>query len=633
MEMKNFFKTAIFAVTLALGCAAAINFAPKAEAAYVTRTVTSNGNSDYGFYMGKACNIKEYYENYVSPKNYTPVYIYGDKYYKNEFFGNYAVTKNSPMNIKVFGDDPITAFVEKEYLRTEGDFVLFGNEYGYYVHTTPNKYNNTLYYISDIILIDYDYSQPINVTSGETDNYLEFYFSARIVCQYQVLTINRSRLKELAWANPSQMPLDITVDNEDFSDEMYMHYEFDKCTWPSDGYVSVPVLKKDWRTNPTTGVASMDHLYLSNFTTLSKLQTKDASGVYVNAPLADFSVTGDGRGLKFKTYSLDLVANNEDLQKEIQETLKSQIDSDLNDLVSDAFSDWNPIAGIAVDVITNAIEYGKILYSYFNPVVKQDTLEVNDDIMLLDPNIRDTSLFGFDLDSYINRSNDLSQSITSHNKLFEISRRGFYESDSGNEYKEDYLTFGYIFDQKRFEGYNNEVYHNLRLSWVPYYKSGDIISTPDNITYVSIDRRNEVSELDNVMIFTNDDSNLQYDYYGYDSLKSLDDLKQYAGGTNYKFIDVSANRAKAFEFNVNKTGTYNFTLSANNIMTIKVWEKDGELVYYGNWNNYPSFSLCLAPETYIMEIIVWESSDKSQNSKYVKIYSINKTISISNNRC
>ena len=173
------------------------------------------------------------------------------------------------------------------------------------------------------------------------------------------------------------------------------------------------------------------------------------------------------------------------------------------------------------------------------------------------------------------------------------------------------------------------------MNWIPYYKSKDgFIRVADNIKFVNIDCMSNVSGLDNEMIFTNDYSNLEYDYYGDDNLKSLDDLKTYAGGANYKFIDVAATRAKAFEFDAEKTGTYNFTLSANNIMTIKVWEKNtGKLVYYGNWNNYPSFDLCLDPKTYIMEIIVWESSDKSQNSKFVKIFSINKTINVSNDGC
>lgn len=42
------------------------------------------------------------------------------------------------------------------------------------------------------------------------------------------------------------MPLDISVSNEDFLGTMYMRYEFDKCSYPSDGYISVPVLKGDW---------------------------------------------------------------------------------------------------------------------------------------------------------------------------------------------------------------------------------------------------------------------------------------------------------------------------------------------------------------------------------------------------
>lgn len=62
MEMKNYFKTAIFSGTLAVGLTAAINFAPEAEAAtydYSNRCINSKGQSDFGIYNGKVINITD----------------------------------------------------------------------------------------------------------------------------------------------------------------------------------------------------------------------------------------------------------------------------------------------------------------------------------------------------------------------------------------------------------------------------------------------------------------------------------------------------------------------------------------------------------------------------------------------
>ena len=155
MEMKNIFKTAIFAVTLALGCAAAINFAPEAEAAtydYSNKVYQSYGQSDYGVANGFVYNINDLFDNYTNKERMTvgmddPYGVYDIKigsdlrgYYKDYIF-NY--------------NDPISAFVDIKHLSQVGDYLLFGNEYGYYAHTEKQEGR----IVSTVLLFDVNYSK------------------------------------------------------------------------------------------------------------------------------------------------------------------------------------------------------------------------------------------------------------------------------------------------------------------------------------------------------------------------------------------------------------------------------------------------------------------------------------------
>jgi len=153
---------------------------------------SSEGSSDFGYFF----NYNGYAQR-VSLSELQGYYLDYDgstKESSNKYEGKYKNYYQINECTYVRSEDPITAFVSKSNFTTAGDYVLLGDEYGYYVHTenayVPGGSSCTVYegeaFFSEVFLMDFTHTfQQVADNKGH-------FFEARLIADTGFVTIKKA---------------------------------------------------------------------------------------------------------------------------------------------------------------------------------------------------------------------------------------------------------------------------------------------------------------------------------------------------------------------------------------------------------------------------------------------------------
>lgn len=400
MIRKNKIKTASFILVLLMGVLFFTqSFNVEASTSYSKETFTTQGETDFGVCGGKVYDIKTFYDTYVSKDAVTTRRIDGTLYGANSGCDNYAVGYHQ---ILLYGDDPITAFVDKEYLINPGDYVLYGKEYGYYVHTEMYHpvYDVTT---SRILLLDFSFNKGDFKNNGDIDS--KCYFKVNVVSETAVVTLNYDLVKEEFWKgnNPENyQTFNAYINDEDDCEMCVQNYVIGKECRPSDGYLVAPVLESDW------SYSDANHY---NFA-IASCKSISATGIYFEGFFEDL---GDKNTETFSDLNFNLNVP----------VLKFQ---DINNdrYYREIFSEvWEEMKQVASDFPK---EFGEFLLQYGFDWVKDKILEVVPGGQIID--------FAIEFEKF---KQELYQ------RIFDKAR------SKGQQFKEDYIdTISSKADFRRF---------------------------------------------------------------------------------------------------------------------------------------------------------------------------------------
>ena len=193
---------------------------------YAAVSYCGAGASDTAYYKkvdGTVENVTldELQDYYLDHKGNTTYNKNGIQYPINKYKTVYSYNDY----VYVRGDDPIISFVPKTYFATPGDHIVFGEEYGFYVHT--EEWGVTEAYISYVYLID------IENTFGMTNNTLNYTFEAKLIANNVFATIKKDQIRNRSLSLSFQPASTRIFKNE---------YELDSSVTYSNlpSYITVP---------------------------------------------------------------------------------------------------------------------------------------------------------------------------------------------------------------------------------------------------------------------------------------------------------------------------------------------------------------------------------------------------------
>ena len=585
MRMKNFFKTAIFAGTLAVGCAAAINFAPNVEAAtydYSKRSITSKGKSDYGVYNGKVINIKDYYKQYVSSNS---VYSWRSNektswkssttdYSKNTYFNNYKVSGVGPFDsqINVYSDDPIVAFVDRTCFEKAGDYFLMGDEYGYYVHTeSQDQYSLR----SLVLLFDITYGWDYNQYSDSTMQSVKI----EVVSQTSVCALNYKELKK----NIGNHYAVDAVSESDYFSKTRQIYQFDSnlSTW--DNYVICPVLKAGWQGQSDghsywglSGVlAQYDYLYLTDICYTAKYHLANGTNSYFSLAKIDYN---NARSFKFETD-----VNWKDKVSHAVEDFGQPILSFLDGKCADTFGDKVPLVNAIYTVVDSVKDIAEAREKSFMELYPSyyDETPINSA-----PSVENNYIFTYNanlaVDSNFNTNDNSKYLIIGQNE--------------GNPASVTYKTY--------FSGYN-PCYTDSCLLALPvikrYKRMGESISKniirPENVTYMNNVYGQKAISSNRYMDFSTECFEMNSTY-------SFGTITTKAGSSTMNF-DIPGTTPYVIEFYVPESGNYSLSVWAKTQADCRVviWNRTNKkAVFINDYTGTANTAVYLDSGYYLMEV-------------------------------
>ena len=152
-------------------------------------------------------------------------------------------------------------------MKKDGDFILYGEEYGYYVHTegicVDNiHYNETKDWAkrSTILLFDITYAKEAAKSLNDSND--KFYFNLDVISQTSVITLKKNYFD--SYKNIMDDSLDAPGDNYDY---VTQRYELDDSfVWDEyDPYVVCPVFDQNWfELGNTPHIATPEKVFMSN---------------------------------------------------------------------------------------------------------------------------------------------------------------------------------------------------------------------------------------------------------------------------------------------------------------------------------------------------------------------------------
>ena len=562
-------------------------------------TFTSQGQSDYGVYRGQVVNIRDYYNDYVNPntdyfKSEKSQTIYNTYNYYNTRFDNYRLQQSCAKTydyIYVSADDPITAFVNKNILKKDGDFILYGEEYGYYVHTQGICVDNVHYnetkdwaYCSTILLFDMTYAKEAAKSLSDSNN--KFYFNIDVISQTSVITLKKNYFD--SHRNIMDDSLDAPGDNDDY---VTQRYELDDSfVWDEyDPYVVCPVFDQYWfELGNTPHIATPEKVFMSNLS----LAVDFCQFNRRNLCLKDMNYSMIGQTLSY-------VTNNNNFQDEYTSLVCEKEKDWLEDLARDKMIDkvvnQIPVAG---PVITTAIDQFEILLSAAIDVLNQEYLscQVEEALNEGDP---------------VKNCNDFNHFLDSRNTIEANKVKTTILGRNSNDLAhKDYIH--YILEYNKHA--TDSAY--LLFNFTPVYRVDSKYRTPSKITYM----RNAYSEFNEYLLINKNFLNgLEYDelYEKVDGVqvrKNIDLFNQ-INGINYA---LKSENNKTLSASFNNCGLYSITPTVNSKYQIKIsgdkyskvkmliWDADThELLSYSNYwlSNQTTEIDLVAGKRYLIEVM------------------------------
>lgn len=580
MKLKNLFKAVIATAIAIVGFFAVINIGPRVEAASEERTIASDGNSDYGFYRGKVLDVKNYYDDYVSGKNFENRTINGtDNHMINSAFENYSVLGE---RIYLYGyDDPITAFVDKYYLKNPGDYIMYGNEYGYYVHTIClNSAEDCM--MSTILLFDFSVTKGSVLKTNRRDTRL--HFKVNVISQTAVVTMNYNVIRESCSKGYNNYAVNLPTENGSGNCVMYYYLGANAVT-PKDGFLVAPVLSSNYTKNGCPQPAQYDQILATDISlatcftdnedsfsviaknckdSTTKESLLDEHDKVKNIPFSDLTLGLHARKLKFNNI------NDEDYKAIVKNTIANRISEASEKYPEEVYGFFvgESVNYIASKVIPFADEI-QCIYDY---------LEFNSDVCdsIINNIINDLSCYFDGEGNYKDLNNELV--------VTEAGRGFVYNLNSFGDFKDfSYTIFGNHADYVDYEMDYNDSILDLKLDYcfkfTPLIKewAKDIFQgtkycnyvTLTNVQYVS---RNEIKSARSVTEVINVENIYETSF--------IED--------NFKIEKIDELRT-AVSFNCKEDNFYNLKINPSDNVRIKaiIWDETSkEFVTQSGYGSY-----------------------------------------------
>lgn len=601
MEMKNFFKTAIFAGTLAVGLTAAINFAPNVEAAAPAynqyRSYTTYGKSNLGVANGVMYDVESFYDCYVSPESQEWDNIDGMNVTKNACSENFYFGKRKKWDISgcrglqvpsdyndyngcifVNGDDPITAFVDRDCLKYAGDYLFVGEEYGYFVHTiqsTEEDQEND-YTTSVILLLDFKHSfESTNFPKRVYSN-----FDVKVVSQTAVVTLNYKRINDIYWSKNKDYVA--WIPNEDNSHEVRQIYmKGNDIHVHADGYLVAPVLMSGYETNDSCRIpATYSQLwasnlcYRANFTDTSK---KEIPYNYLN-------LEGNWNELRYNYVDENDLITESDIERVwniLKETYGSTTASELRNKVI-SYIPYGNYINIGIDYVEATIDFFKMLHAPKPKAHEESQLTNRTNLHNIVENTYQNSSIDFRLDTIgvtpVRTSGRTTGYILAQELLgkctYDVTDRGSYS------YYKDSIRFVNDFDRS-----SADIIYKISFMFSPMIRKWNAENNTYEYTLMSSDNLTiKKGEDGNKAAALNIDNHWSiYNFINVDkSLFENGDLNQYQYG-NVTILDVVMTKDVTLK-SASVSG-------ANGFLSISLWEYQNsyykKLLYHTDYNGSP----------------------------------------------
>lgn len=485
-RLLKLFLTVVFAVASFL----ALGFGIKTNAAVVPHMhETSKGNSDFGISNSVVYDIKEFYNGYVLGKT------------SSSSLGYKTYTK-SGSNIVLHSDAPITAFVEKSCFENAGNYMLIGEEYGYYCRTV--SYNN--YNLSTVLLLDFSYGKEFGSDK-------KFYFDVRTVAQNVYATFKYETAYK-KWKDdkpfvvkPYEGDIELKLKSDslllDTSVTVYreLKYKWDGESY-DDGYIVAPVLNSDGR------VTTVDNLSITDLNFNIGFVSDKFENNYPNTNIfQDLNFDFEVRDLYFPSVEngWSNLSAIEDLTKEMAKDAYEALDSEIADALGNI-----PYAGPFISMAIKAHKakskidgYTQKLNNiiYCTPAIEK-TLKTKSDVVKGSPT-KNASSFSYDLNDYTEYIHN------SFKSQIILGRHGDYVEKDGNlertVEKQDFVR--YVIDLN--DNAPDDVVANFSFSATPIYKK--------QVTKVINNTEQKVAEYTVPVIAAKEDMS----YYVLDQLKKV----------------------------------------------------------------------------------------------------------------
>lgn len=571
MKLKKLFKAVIATATAIAGFLAVINIGPNVEAAadYSKRIVTNYGESDYSIYHGKVIEINDYYNDYVNKSlkhDNKDFYNVPYEIFENEEFDNYVIRLSSSPCIVLYDDDPITSFVDRSCLVKPGDYVLFGNEYGYYVHTEELNYDD---YFSVILLFDIERSYNLGNRTFE--------YTVKIVSQTATVALNEERLKAFTQNNFDNNSKSLRVPDSSENGTLYQNYASGENCKFRNHYVIAPVFADAWwsyNTNVNHKIASYSTLALSSC----------KYGANYSSDAQNLSFGCKATGLIQENIFIPNEVEQEEIQQLCVDILKEYgsylldetkiiIDDYIKSIIIDYFNlgTYETLFNIACDEIQEYIKIFSMIVNFITNQISETgdfIIEKEEKLVNIPSSFSGKNNYFFEIEELYEKANENLNDDQKNFFVREANKRKLFILRDHVPGNQEYVTFREQFDtsveQRRFMNIECKTFFSATPLYKNKTKKGYVI--PNDYQFVKNNKNEEGFSLQKYKISDMNDSS---------AIISL--------GAKGTYNDLVVDFDKPQYFTIEPTTTASFRIAGCTYqylyVTMKIWDEEtGKLV-------------------------------------------------------
>ena len=250
------FSFILFAVLIVSSNGLVLNVSAETETSLFNH-YNPNGDSDFAIIYGEKIKIDEFVDKFNECVKDS------EGYYTNPNYSHYKYKSNT--NVLYSAESPIIAWVDERYFSQLGDFMIVGDEYGYYVHTEyaqvdlqDTGFKNEYAYYNQVLLFDIE--TTIEKDSG---NHLLYEYAT----QYKILLQADFITLDTTWYGARNRYDGFIINfGDNYEDKLetrnYYVYNGQNEATTMGPYITIPYVK---HTYFGYGIHNSDELYIGNF--------------------------------------------------------------------------------------------------------------------------------------------------------------------------------------------------------------------------------------------------------------------------------------------------------------------------------------------------------------------------------